>query len=426
MARENLGRSFGWLWTAFAASTAGTWLGFGAFPLIAILVLDVGAAEVSVLAAVGLLVGAVLAVPLGPWVEAHRKKPVMIVADVVRCAALLTVPLTYVLGVLTYTQLLAVSIVSTASNIAFAAASGAYLKQIVRPDDLLVANGRFESTTWTATAVGPTLGGGAISVLGPVVTVIANATGFLLSALSIGMIRDRERAAFREEAATFRAADVAEGWKFIIADPRLRRLFWNTVAVNALIMATEPLLAVLLLRDLGWEAWQYGLAFGLPCIGGFVGARIAPSLAARYGRRRVLVVSGSLRAVWPVGLALTMPGTAGVVLVVGVELALITCMGVFNPLFATERLERVPADRIGRVMVAWNVTGTAGIAALTALGGLCAAVADARSAIGIAGALLLVTPFLLPRKGTADPRATAGASRCTSASGRRAPGPAYR
>lgn len=231
---------------------------------------------------------------------------------------------------------------------------------------------------------------------------IDNAVGLLLSAASIGMIRDPERVASREKAATFRVADVTEGWMSIGDDPRLRRLFWNTVAVNALIMATEPLLAVLLLRDMGWEAWQYGIAFGLPCIGGFVGARIAPGLAARYGRNRVLVAAGALRAVWPVGLVLAMPGTAGVVLVIGIELALITSMGVFDSLFATERLERVPADRIGRVMVAWNVTGTGAIAALTALWGLCAAATDARSAIGIAGALLLVTPFLLPRRGHAE------------------------
>lgn len=32
MARQKLGRSFGWLWSAYAASTVGTWLGFGAFP----------------------------------------------------------------------------------------------------------------------------------------------------------------------------------------------------------------------------------------------------------------------------------------------------------------------------------------------------------------------------------------------------------
>ena len=39
-----------------------------------------------------------------------------------------------------------------AAKIAFRSASGAYLKTLVAPEHLLVANGRFESTTWSATA----------------------------------------------------------------------------------------------------------------------------------------------------------------------------------------------------------------------------------------------------------------------------------
>jgi hypothetical protein len=53
----------------------------------------------------------------------------------------------------------------------------------VRPGDLLVANGRFESTTWSATALGPPLGGAAIGLLGPVTTVVGDAVSYLLSAL---------------------------------------------------------------------------------------------------------------------------------------------------------------------------------------------------------------------------------------------------
>lgn len=396
MARQDLGRSFGWLWSAFVASSLGTCLGFGAFPLIAIQVLHVGPTAVSTLAAAGMAVGALLALPLGPWVDAQRKKPVMVLADLVRFGALLTIPAAYFAGCLTYTQLLIVSMISSTANIAFSAAGGAYLKQLVRRDHLLVANGRFESTTWTATAVGPPLGGAAISLLGPAVTVIANAVGFLLSALGIGAIRQKEARSERIRAEKLRASDLVEGWKFIHDDPLLRPLFWNTVAVNALIMATEPLLAVLLLDDLGWAPWQYGLAFGLSCTGGFVGARIAPRLAARYGHRRTLIASGVLRALWPVGLFFVMPGTAGLVLVIAVELVLITCIGVFNPLFATERLQRVPTERVGRVLVAWRVTSTGTIAALTALWGALAAATGARVAIGIAGVLLLATPLLLP------------------------------
>ncbi|WEH33173.1 MFS transporter [Streptomyces sp. AM 4-1-1] len=259
----------------------GTWLGFGAFPLVPIQVLHVGLAAVSTLAAVGLAVGAVLALPLSPWVEARPKKPVMVVTDPVRFGALLTIPVTYFSGRLTYTQLLIVSVIGAAANVALTSAGGAYLKQLLRPDHLLVANGRFESITWTATAVGPTLGGAAISLLGPVVTVIANAVGFLVSALGIGAIRQEERGPERAEGERFRASDLVKGWTFIHDDRRLRPLLWNTVTVNALIMATETLVAVLLLDELVWAAWQYGLAFGLPCAGGFFGAQICPRLAAR-------------------------------------------------------------------------------------------------------------------------------------------------
>lgn len=43
------------------------------------------------------------------------------------------------------------------------------------------------------------------------------------------------------------------------------------------------------------------------------------------------------------------------------------------------------------------MTGVAAIALLTALWGVLAALTDARTAIGVAGVLLLATPWLLPR-----------------------------
>ena len=85
---RSLGRRFGWLWAAYTVSTFGTRLAFDAFPLIAVVVLHAGATEVALLAASGLAVGAVVAVPLGAWVEFRRKRPVMVAADLVRCAAL--------------------------------------------------------------------------------------------------------------------------------------------------------------------------------------------------------------------------------------------------------------------------------------------------------------------------------------------------
>jgi MFS family permease len=385
------------LWAAFAASTFGTWIAFDAFPLVAILVLHAGPAQVSLLAAAGLAVAAAIAVPLGPWVEFRRKRAVMVAMDLTRFAALLSVPAAYALGWLSFAQLLIVSVIVGAADITFRAASGACLKALVRPEDLLVANGRLESTTWTATAVGPPLGGAAIGIFGPVTTVIANAVSFLLSALGIRAIGGDEAPPVRTDAARFRAADLLDGWRYILGHPALRRLFFNTVSVNALILASAPLLAVLMLGQLGFKPWQYGLAFGAPCLGGLIGSRLARPLAARFGSQRIMLTAGTVRACWCVGLAFVGPGAAGLALVIALQFGLVTSVGVFNPIFATYRLEQTADDRVARTLSAWSVTSNATIAAMTALWGLLAAATSPRAAIAAAGLLLLATPLLLPR-----------------------------
>jgi hypothetical protein len=397
VAMRSLGRQFGWLWTAYAVSTFGTWLAFDAFALIAILVLHAGPTEVSVLAAARLAVGAAVAVPLGPWVEFRRKRPVMVAMDLVRFAAVLSIPAAFALGWLGLTQLLIVSVIVAAADIAFKAASGACLKALVRPEDLLVANGRLESTTWTAIALGPPVGGVAIGLFGPVTTVIADALSYLLSALGIRAIGGSEPRLARADAPRPRAGDLFEGWRYILTHPALRPLFFNTILVNGLIMATSPLVAVLMLGRLGFAPWQYGLAFGLPCVGGLIGSRLARPLVARFGQHKVMFAAGALRACWSLGLVFIGPGLAGIALVIAVQLGLVTCMGVFNPVFATYRLDQTETDRLARTLSAWSVTSNAAIAALTALWGLLASITSPHTAIAIAGVLMLGTPLLLPR-----------------------------
>ncbi|MFF9477932.1 MFS transporter [Streptomyces sp. NPDC014733] len=427
--REPLGRRFNRLWAAYTVSAFGTRLAFNALPLTALLLLHAGPTQVAALSAAGAAVGALAAVPLGPWVERRRKRPVMIATDLVRCAAMLSVPVAYALGLLGFAQLLVVSVVVGAADIAFAAASGAFLKSLLPPEHLLRANGRMEATTWTTTMLGPPLGGAAVGVLGPMLTVTVDAVSYLLSALGLRAIGSGEarpgavpgprtegapggdagrRQADGEGAgapapgpagaparARARAADLLTGWRFLLADPALRPLFLNSMLVNGLIMTTDPLLTVLLVDRLGFAPWAYGLAFALPCAGGLLGSRLARPLVARYGRRKVLLTTGVLRVCWLPWLALTGPGVGGFALVVAVELAMICCIGVYSPVLVTYRLERIPADRVARVLAAWSVTSRASIAALTALGGLLAAVTGPRTALLAAGLLVLTTPLLL-------------------------------
>jgi hypothetical protein len=65
-------------------------------------------------------------------------------------------------------------------------------------------------------------------------------------------------------------------------------------------MAGEAPLAVLMLGRLGFQPWQYGLAFAVPCVGGLIGSRLARPLASRYGgyaRSRSGILSRGARRV---------------------------------------------------------------------------------------------------------------------------------
>jgi MFS family permease len=373
----SLGRQFRWLWSAYAVSAYGTGLGFGVMPILAIRVLHAGAGEVALLASVGLAAGAALAMPLGPWVEFRRKRPVMIAADLVRFAAQITVPVAYVLGLLTFVQLLAVTIVVAAAKIAFQAASGAHLKALVQPDQLLTATGRFESTTWSAMVAGPPLGGAAIGFFGPVVTITADAVSYLLSALGIRMIGGQEPPPPQRDGTTPGFHELPDSWRYILTHPGLAPMFLNVVIVNSLILAPEPLLAVLLLGRLHFQPWQYGLAFAAPCIGGLIGSRLARRLATRFGRTRVMLVTGTLRVGWQFGL--------------------VASIGIFNPLYATYRLEQTAPERIARTLSAWSISTGASIAVATALWGVLGELIGVRAAIAVAGVLALPTPLLLAR-----------------------------
>ena len=133
----------------------------------------------------------------------------------------------------------------------------------------------------------------------------ADAVSYLLSALGIRAIGGERAAPARAGAARLRAGDLLDGWRYILGHPALRPLFFNTVLVNGLIMATAPLLAVLMLGELGLRALAVrprlrralrrrpGRLAAVPAARRAV--RAAPGPAHRRDAARVLVGRAGLR-----------------------------------------------------------------------------------------------------------------------------------
>ncbi|XKK61557.1 MFS transporter [Streptomyces sp. ARC32] len=159
------GQGFRWLWGAYTVSAAGSAVGMGALPLVALLVLDCSAFQVSLLAALSAVASGVIALPLGVHIEHRYKRPVMVTADLARGAVLASVPVAMAFGTLTFAHLCAVGILQTAASVAFDAASGAHLKTLVPPEHRLHANSLFETTRWVSVSAGPPAGGLLIGAL---------------------------------------------------------------------------------------------------------------------------------------------------------------------------------------------------------------------------------------------------------------------
>ncbi|MFE9768715.1 MFS transporter [Streptomyces sp. NPDC005808] len=394
--RSTLGRDFRRLWSAYAVSAAGSAVGMGALPLIALLALDSSAFQVSVLAALSAVASGVIALPLGACIEHQYKRPVMITADLVRCAVLASVPVAMALDRLTFTQLCVVGVLQTAASVAHDAASGAHLKALVLPEHRLRANSLFETTNWITVSAGPPVGGLLIGALGAAATLVVDALSFLGSALGIRRIGQPEPTPPKRSAISHLGRDIAAGWQYLLRHPGLRPLFFNALLFGGSIMMTSPLMAVLMLDDLGLAPWQYGLALGLPCLGGVLGSRLTPLLTRRFGQRRILLLSGVARTLWTVLLPLAPSGALGVCVIVAADFGLLFSAGVFGPSFTTYRMAATPDVLMSRVGTSWSVGSKACQAVFMIAGGLIAAAAGVRGALFIAGLLCVASALLLP------------------------------
>ncbi|XVV16616.1 MFS transporter [Actinoplanes sp. CA-131856] len=387
--QKDLGRR----WAAFGVSEFGSAVGYTALPVVAVLVLGASDFQVSLLTVLAGVVSAVAALPLGPWIEHRRKLPVMVTADLVRVVAVGSVPAAALLGVLTYWHLCVVAVVQMVARLAFDAAGVAQLRSLVPPEHRAEANGRFETTLWTANAAGPAAGGVLVSWLGATATMVVDAASFLVSALLLRGMRVPE-----PPPPVLQKRDLAGGWRHIFGHRGLAVLFWNSMIFGGCVLASVPLLAVFVLRDLGFPAWQYGLMAGVASVAGIAGSMLVKPLRRRIGEHRVLLVAGAGRNLWMGLMPLATASTGGLVLVVASETLMVFFAGMFSPTFATYRMNATGDGHMARVVMSWSVANKVVQPVVIAAAGALAAATSVRTALAVLATILIGGVVLLPWK----------------------------
>ena len=389
-------RDFRRLWTGRAISQFGSDIGAVALPLIAVSVVGASAFQVTLLAAMAAGSTLLLSFPIGSVVEYRRKRPILIIADLIRAVALASVPAAAALDRLTFTHLCVIAAINTSCQIAFSSASVAHLKALVSADRLVDANSRLEGTTWLSLTIGRSAGGVLIAALTALGTLLVDAASFVVSALAVFRLRAPEPSPPQRQPGKNRRDELLAGFRFVRADPYLRRLLLSWVVFAGASGMAFPISTVFYLRDLHFSAWQYGLLMGLPSFGGFLGSRVVRASAARWGTTRVLRWASLTRALWYVLIPLAQPGTGGLVLA-GVGFAgVLFFSSIANSTMNSYRQLQTPDDLQVRVTVLWTFATTLTQPAFILLGGLLATVAGNRGALLAATAAMAASTLVLP------------------------------
>jgi predicted MFS family arabinose efflux permease len=362
-------RNFTTFWTGQTMSELGAQLGQLAFPVLAVAMLQATEFEVGVLNAAGLAAFLVVGLPVGAWVDRRLKRRTMIAANIVRTAAMATVPLLWWGGLLEVWHLYVVAAIVGTATVFFDVSYQSYVPVLVSPGNVGQANSKLEATAQIARIGGPAAGGLLLTVVTAPVLFIGEAAGYLLSAVFLARTRDREVAAPAADRRPL-GVEIKEGLSFVIRHPLISRIAACTGAMNFCGMLIFTMMPVLILRSLGLGPQGMGLIMAAGAAGGLLGAIAAPRLAAWAGEGTVIPVCAIVSAVFlipvPVAAMIAQPGISLALLLLS-EFGFGFVILVYNIMQLSMRQRVCPARLLGRMnasirFVVWGVMPLAALA----------------------------------------------------------------
>jgi MFS family permease len=359
---------------------------------IAFAVLSLGSAtELGLVMAAGGIPFALFALAGGVWADRVGRRRLMVASDVVRALSQAATAALLLSGSAEVWMLAALAFVYGSSAAVFMPALVGLIPQTVGAPRLQEANALLALTRSVANIAGPALAGVIVTAAGSGEAIAVDSATFVVSALCLARLRPRPRldAAAAADAAPERfLAGLRAGWQEV----RSRAwLSWGLVAMSAYHVFVLPAVFVLgpalSERELdGASSWAIIVAcFGAGSVIGNVVALRLPLPRPVFMAAVALVGASTQAAIIGSGL-----GTAGIA---GLELLAGICVALFFTLWDLSIQEQIPPRAVSRVS-AYDFTVSMGLMPLGMA--VCGPLADAiglqatlrwMSAIGIVSAL---------------------------------------
>ncbi|MFD1832899.1 MFS transporter [Streptomyces desertarenae] len=274
-------RDFRILWIGQAVSAAGGGMTKVAL-IFAVLAVDGSVTDIGLVMTAQVMTQIVFSLVGGVWADRLRRQILMLSSDLVRAAAQLVLAGLLVTGAAQVWHLAVGAAVFGGAQAFFAPAARGLMAEITPPEQLQRGNALMSFCISASTVLSPALAGVLITWWGPGLVLAADAVTFIVSAVSLAMLRLAPRSL--PPAETF-WRDLGTGWREL----SVRRWLWLNMLVHMLqnlaVAAYYVLGPVIANESLGgpsaWGVIVSGFAAGA-LTGGFVALRLEP--------RRPLVV----------------------------------------------------------------------------------------------------------------------------------------
>ncbi|WKX21306.1 MULTISPECIES: MFS transporter [unclassified Streptomyces] len=387
---------FGRLFAATALGQLGDRIVFLTLPLVAIATLHADEFQVGLLTATTTAGSLLVGLPAGAWVDRMRKRSVLIGTDLLRAAALLTVPLAWWAGLLDIRLLYAVALLHGVLTVFFDVAHVSYLPHLVGRGNLVEGNAKLSAVRSVTGIGGPAVAGPLVGLVGAPATLLAGSAGMTLSGLLAATIRRREEQPETTSEQPRLGTEIMEGLRFVLHRPALRAIMFSDALFNLSLVMYQTMLLVFLERTMDLGPLGIGLVLsGMGC-GALLGASTATTLARRVGRRPVIWLATLVTCPLTVLMPLARPGWTLYAGAVG--LAALSLGGVVRVVAQSSLQQSLTPDRLlGRMAATARFVSSGGVPLGGLLGGASGAAFGATGTlwIGASGMTLSAVPTLL-------------------------------
>jgi MFS family permease len=272
-------RDFRRFWLGETVSLVGDQITLIALPLVAVLELDANASQMGLLTAAALVPNLLFSLHAGAWIDRRGKRRQMMIATALGRAVLLaSIPLAYVIGVLSFAQLYVASfLVGTLSVLFFVAYSTLFVSLVPR-SRYLEANSLLHGSRALSFVAGPSVGGLLVQALSAPGALVADAVSFLASAFSLNSISPAEPPTEEPQ-----RGHVKAGIRYIRNSPIVRASLLATATINFFNFIFWALFILYATQVLEVRPSLLGLVLGAASIGGVIGSLIAGRLSRTIG-----------------------------------------------------------------------------------------------------------------------------------------------